>query len=294
MSFEATHEIVEIKRRTTKNGGAMWSCVCSNNDRVNFFPHKEPELSTLLLFVEAGYGPEIEAMALDDVLSWRGSPIPVALSKRGEWFDVKAVAPRPDGAKADVPYKPDLKWFRQKAVAQARLLLDGNTIFFDTETTGVDHLAEVISLAFLVHSEKPDRYSILIKPNDLDAVAATTHVHGITADMLADKHTFAELHSRLFARFDGGLWCAYNAPFDQRMLEQACMACGQQAFTPAGVHDAMVMWSQFTGAWDASGQRWKQAKLEEACKEAGIVLDNAHDAEADMLALYELVKVIGH
>lgn len=293
MSFEATHEIVEIKRRTTKNGGAMWACICADNTKVNFFPNSDPAKSGLQLFLNAGYK-ECLAMAVDDVLSWRKHPIKVLLAKDREYYDVRAVDERPADAVADVPYKPDLAWFRKKAIAEARLLLSHGTVFFDTETTGTDHLAEIISLSFLIHGDKPDSCSILIKPNDLDAVAGTTHVHGITADMLADKHTFAELHTRLFVRFDGEMWCAYNIAFDARMLDQACMACGGPAFVPAGVHDAMLMWSQFTGLWDAEGQRWKQIKLEEACKEAGIVLDNAHDAEADMLALYELVKVIGH
>ena len=283
---EMTHEVVLVEGAMTKNGSAYVRCTTKDGQRVNAFGKGRG----LDLFEDAGY-------VFDDLTDgkrqvWKTHPIGVHLILTGAWWELFDVATKPEGAAPDVEYVPNLAWYREKAINEARKALQ-RAVWFDTETTGVDAQAEIISIAILDYLG--EEWRSFVRPINLDAVAATTHIHGITAEELIGAPSFAEIYEDLDDLMPSWYeWAGYNVGFDARMIEQACMQHGLNAFLCPMLVDVMLIYSQFAGLWDAERQRWGQVKLREACEVCGIELLDAHDALADIRATRELARYIAY
>jgi DNA polymerase III epsilon subunit-like protein len=90
--------------------------------------------------------------------------------------------------------------------------------------------------------------------------------------------------------FSNALLVAYNAEFDVRMLRQTARRNLLFAPMPNGVHDAMLLYAEFAGKWDAPRQRFTPVKLTEAASELGIAWTEAHNALADAMTLQAIVE----
>jgi DNA polymerase-3 subunit epsilon len=97
-------------------------------------------------------------------------------------------------------------------------------VVLDTETTGLEvergHRIIEIGCVELVNRRPSGRvfHHYLNPGRDIDAGAAA--VHGITADKLADKPRFAEVHEELLAFLEGAELIIHNAAFDVAFLDQ--------------------------------------------------------------------------
>lgn len=281
-------QVVETTGGVNKYGDYMLKCLSATNERFQAFASNIDARNTIGYFEDAGYG-ELAALELNQKRTWKDHPIDVYLTKNGDFWNVISVNDRPSGAEADPIYTPDLKWHKNRAACHAYLVLEDGPVLVDTETTGVDVQAEIISV-YVEASWVYPAYKTLVKPRNLAAVAATTHVHGITVEMLADQPTFEEVHQKLRELLDWQPWTAYNAPFDVGMIEQECMAKGLSPILPSAVHDVMMIYSKFAGLWDADKQRWNQIKLSEAVEACGLTALEAHDAGNDVEMMAALLK----
>lgn len=71
-------------------------------------------------------------------------------------------------------------------------------------------------------------FSELIRPTR-EVGEAVIRIHGITNEMLADKPTYDRVHDRLMRVLHAATAvCAWNAPFDRRLLEQSAAKYGLQ------------------------------------------------------------------
>lgn len=109
-------------------------------------------------------------------------------------------------------------------------------VVFDTETTGlnpqVDEICQIAAMRIvngkLVESE---RFDTLVNPAR-KIPAASTAVHHITNEMVADAPSVVDALSRFHRFADGAVLVAHNAPFDMAFLQRREAAIGARFDQP--------------------------------------------------------------
>ncbi len=177
---------------------------------------------------------------------------------------------------------------RDKAIKDARWILNNRYFILDTETTGLKN-AQMCQIA-IVYSDNR-KYKSLVKPT-IPIEAGATAIHHITDDDVKDAPDATEIvwHIPFFEVF-----VAYNTPFDMRVLKQSLLAHGYvyNEEDNTKVFDAMQIYSAFRGEWDDYHGNYKWHKLGIACEQCGIELDlDLHDAMSDAIMTERLLKYI--
>lgn len=296
-----THEIIRMERGATKGSGSpMWRCQTQDGQRVNVFKHSDPVKDTSLLFEGAGYLADMEALGIGEALEWTGAPIRVVMQKKGDWWEVAAVEPKPDGAEPDSMWKPDLEAYRLRAHVQCERLfyLDERFKVIDLETTGIRLDDEIVSMAMvdcagetILNTRVQPRH-----PSKLDRMGkngqTASDIHGLTAADLADAPTLTDVWVEHWSKFDGMTILGYNVRFDLQMLDRNLS--DEELILPVigDVWDVAQLIAEFIGNWNEKRGWFEMIKLEEACAIFGVELDDAHDARADALATLKLVKAM--
>jgi DNA polymerase III epsilon subunit family exonuclease len=158
---------------------------------------------------------------------------------------------------------------------------------FDCETTGTTPgVDEIVSLAVVRldgDGVETARYATLVRPSRLIPVEATA-VHGISDDDVAAAPQFTEIAPRLLGLLEGAVFAAHNARFDLAMLQEAFARAGVD-YRPAGVACTLE-------AFRLLEPLAHDRRLESICERRGIVLEDAHEALADVLATAALLRVL--
>jgi DNA polymerase III epsilon subunit-like protein len=154
---------------------------------------------------------------------------------------------------------------------------------FDCETTGtVPGVDEIVSFAVVrlrADGIETARLALLVRPSR-PIPAEATAVHGISDCDVLLAPSFAEVAGKLLALLDGAVFVAHNAAFDLAMVRHAL-----PGYRPAGVActlDAFRMLEPLA----------ENHTLESTCARHGILLSEAHDALADVLATASLLRVV--
>ncbi|MCQ2260383.1 MAG: 3'-5' exonuclease [Bacteroidales bacterium] len=170
-----------------------------------------------------------------------------------------------------------------------QLHLDKPIIFFDLETTGVnvgtDHIIEIC-----LHKVSPDNstQTLVHRVRPVDAAGKTlpippltTEIHGITDADVADKPTFAELADELAAFIGDADLAGYNSnKFDVPLLVEEFLRVGH----PFDLSCRRLVDVQ--NIFHKMEQRTLKAAYRFYCDKN---LDNAHSADADTLATYQVL-----
>jgi len=164
---------------------------------------------------------------------------------------------------------------KEMAVKTARMILNLNPVFLDTETTGFAPDAEVIELTCMEWNGTVlfDQLIKPVKPIPPDVTA----IHHITDEMVSDKLSMERQWFGIREMLTGRLVVAYNADFDLRMLVQSAQIAKQKYYSLPllGHFCAMQLYSQFSGQ-----KKWQ--KLGEAASQCGLKVDDElHRAKAD-------------
>jgi DNA polymerase-3 subunit epsilon len=143
----------------------------------------------------------------------------------------------------------------------------------DVETTGFGRADRIVEIGVVIlnptSGEVEDEFDTLINPcRDLGA----THIHGVTARMVAAAPTFDEVSGILGRLLDGSVLVAHNLPFDQRFVTQEFDRAGFEIDPGSGLCTLRL-----------SGE-----KLSQACDRRGIVIGHQHRALSDARATAEL------
>ena len=163
-------------------------------------------------------------------------------------------------------------------------------VFFDLETTGVvvghDHIVEIC-----LHKVNPDHSceTLVERIRPADANGKTIHIpeectaiHGIHDSDVADKPSFKEMAPRLLQFIGDADLAGYNSnKFDVPMLVEEFLRAGMD-FDVKKRHLVDVQ-----NIFHKMEQRTLKAAYTFYC---GKNLDNAHSADADTLATYEVLK----
>ncbi|MDX5325851.1 MAG: 3'-5' exonuclease [Bacteroidota bacterium] len=165
-----------------------------------------------------------------------------------------------------------------------KLKLSRPICFFDLETTGTnvtkDRIVEISILKIFPDGEKESR-TWLVNP-EIPIPAETTAIHGISDEMVAEKPTFKELSPKVQEMMKDSDLAGYNSnKFDIPMLAEE--------FLRAGIDwDMSKKYAvDVQNIFHRMEQRTLSAAYKFYCQKD---LENAHSAEADVLATYEILE----
>ncbi len=156
--------------------------------------------------------------------------------------------------------------------------------FFDLETTGInvakDRIVE-ISILKVHPGGKEERFTWLVNPT-IPIPAETTAVHGIKDADVVDKPTFKELASEIYSIIKDSDLAGYNSNrFDIPLLAEELLRAGVDFdMKNKNAIDVQTIFHKME-------QRTLEAALKFYCNQT---LENAHSAEADTIATYEVLK----
>lgn len=147
-----------------------------------------------------------------------------------------------------------------------------NFVAIDFETATPTAACQ-IGIAVVRKGEIVEEVCRYIQPPDNKYKKKNIEIHHITPDMTKDAPTFAELWPEIRKYFHCQLIVCHNAPFDMGILYKEIQRYNLNDFRPMCV----VCTYQLTGV-----------KLNVACSEYDITIDNHHNALSDAKACAEL------
>ncbi|HBF95268.1 MAG: 3'-5' exonuclease [Bacteroidales bacterium] len=165
-----------------------------------------------------------------------------------------------------------------------KLNLKNPLVFFDLETTGInitkDRIVE-ISLLKVHPNGKEEIKSRLINP-EMPIPAQSTAIHGITDDDVKDSPTFKQVAKSLADMLEGCDLAGFNSSrFDVPMLSEEFLRAGVDFdMSKRKFVDVQIIFHK-------KEQRTLEAAYKFYCDKE---LQNAHSAEADTIATYEVLK----
>lgn len=164
------------------------------------------------------------------------------------------------------------------------LKLKNPLIFFDLETTGIDVAADrIVEISYLKIYTNGDEESKTMKVNPTIPIPAkVTAIHGITDEDVRDAPKFSEIAKSLSKVFEGCDFAGYNSnKFDLPLLAEEFLRTGVDIdLKKRKFVDIQVIYHK-------KEQRTLSAAYKFYCNKD---LQNAHSAEADTKATYEVLK----
>ncbi|NBC84386.1 MAG: 3'-5' exonuclease [Bacteroidetes bacterium] len=165
-----------------------------------------------------------------------------------------------------------------------KLNLKNPIVFFDLETTGINIAADrIVEISYLKVHPNGDEESKTIKVNPTIPIPEkTTAIHGISDEDVKDSPTFQELARSLANDFEGCDFAGYNSnKFDIPLLvEEFLRAEVDIDLKKRKFVDVQVIFLK-------KEPRTLSAAYKFYCDKN---LDNAHSAEADTYATYEVLQ----
>ena len=155
--------------------------------------------------------------------------------------------------------------------------------FFDLETTGIDvgkdRIVEISIFKVFPNGNKESK-TWLVNPT-IPIPPQTTAVHGITNEKVANEPTFAELSSQIYNMIKDSDLAGYNSDrFDIPLLAEEMLRAGVD----------FDMKNRFSVDIQTIFHKKEERTLSAALKfYCGKTLENAHTAEADTMATYEIL-----
>jgi DNA polymerase-3 subunit epsilon len=171
---------------------------------------------------------------------------------------------------------------RKNAIEEARLLLESNPLYLDTETTGLHQSAEVIEIGIIDDQGNALFEQRILPRGKIDPAAG--RVHGITLEMLKGEPTWEQVWPQAEAILSGKRVGVYNVEFDLRLIKQS----NQRSWLRTNLldrdfFDIMLLYARFYGDWDPFRRSFRFQSLDLAGRQCGINLRNTHNAIDDAL-----------
>ncbi len=173
------------------------------------------------------------------------------------------------------------------ALATAATWVQNGAVVLDTETTGLDSKARLVSLA-IVDLQGNVLFNEILNPGILcppDAIA----IHGITNDRLAAARTVQDAWPEIGNILEGKTVLAYNAAFDSRILDQTAAGVKVPSLISPVWGCIMEAFAVYNGEWDDYHGHFRWVKLAEAAKDLAIPTPVVHNALADAQLARQIV-----
>ncbi|PZD77279.1 3'-5' exonuclease [Mesonia sp. K7] len=156
--------------------------------------------------------------------------------------------------------------------------------FFDLETTGVNIAKDrIVEIAILKIFPNGNRESVVWRVNpEMPIPKEVTAVHGISNEDVANEPTFKQLSAKVYEMIKGCDLGGYNSNrFDIPLLAEEFLRVG----VDFDIRNAMAVDVQTI--FHKKEKRTLEAAYKFYCDKT---LENAHSAEADTLATYEVLE----
>lgn len=150
-------------------------------------------------------------------------------------------------------------------------------VILDTETTGLDDDAQIVEIA-IIDTLGNVLLDTLVKPVG-PIPAAATAIHGITDEMVAEAHTFAQLLPRIEAIIAPRKTVIYNAAYDIRLLAQSARLWNIEPPNTLAYFCAMQAYAEWYGDWSSYHRSYTWQPL-----------NGGHRALGDCRATLELLR----
>ncbi|GHT46251.1 DNA polymerase III subunit epsilon [Bacteroidia bacterium] len=165
-----------------------------------------------------------------------------------------------------------------------KLNLKNPIVFFDLETTGMNIVSDrIVEISYLKVMPNGDEESKTRRINpEMPIPPEVTAIHGITNEDVKDAPTFKEVAKSLMAQIEGCDLAGFNSNrFDIPLLAEEFLRVGVDLdFTKRKFIDVQTIFHK-------KEQRTLSAAYKFYC---GKELEDAHTAEADTKATYEVLK----
>jgi len=164
------------------------------------------------------------------------------------------------------------------------LKLNKPICFFDLETTGIDvakdRIVEISILKVFPNGNKESK-TWLVNPT-ISIPPQSTAIHGISNEKVANEPTFKELSSQIYNMIKDSDLAGYNSDrFDIPLLAEELLRAGVDFDMKNRVSvDVQTIFHKME-------ERTLSAAMKFYCNQS---LENAHSAEADTMATYEIMK----
>jgi DNA polymerase-3 subunit epsilon len=166
----------------------------------------------------------------------------------------------------------------------AQLSLKRPIVFFDLETTGVQHAKDrIVEMAFVKLHPNGERDSYIKRLNPgMPIPAEASAIHGITDEQVKDAPSFKQIAKDLHQWLTGCDFGGYNSMrFDLPLLVEEFLRAGVNVdFSSRRMVDVQQIFFKME-------QRTLSAAYKFYC---GKAIENAHSAEADILATIEVLE----
>lgn len=169
-------------------------------------------------------------------------------------------------------------------------LLRESFVVFDTETTGLEGNARIVSIG-IVDQDGTVLLDTLINP-ETPIPPDATRVHGVTDAMVANAPTFAKLYPEICAELEDRVWVIYNAAYDMARLRAECARIKQPCPNPKSVHCAMEQYAIFHGDYNDWHGSYTWQSLVKARKQMQLPATDAHNALGDALSTLHLIYAL--
>ncbi|MEN6481803.1 MAG: 3'-5' exonuclease [Anaerolineaceae bacterium] len=170
---------------------------------------------------------------------------------------------------------------RQHAIEMARQKIAEKPIYLDTETTGLDRSDEIVEIS-IIDFDGSVLFESLVRPSKAISPAAS-QVNHITNEMVKSASTWPALWPQVRSILFGRVIGMYNADFDLRMMQQSLTVYRLPWREKFNSFDILTIYSEYRGVWDPIRGSLKWFRLEEAGRQLGITIPNAHRAMQDTL-----------
>ncbi|MBA7527868.1 3'-5' exonuclease DinG [subsurface metagenome] len=165
-----------------------------------------------------------------------------------------------------------------------KLNLKNPIVFFDLETTGINIVSDrIVEISYLkvYPNGKEESDTMLVNPI-VPIPKSSTAIHGIKDEDVKDKPTFSEIAKTILKAIEGCDLAGYNSnKFDVPLLAEEFLRVGIDIdLKKRKFIDVQVIFHK-------KEQRTLSAAYKFYCKKD---LTNAHSAQADTLATYEILK----
>lgn len=175
--------------------------------------------------------------------------------------------------------------YKKVAAQTAYNLLQNDFVILDTETTGLDSTARIVSLA-MIDREGRELIDTLINPGRPIPFDATA-IHGITDDDVLDAPTMDQIAPQIESIYAVRPTYIYNADYDLRILKQHI------GRPPKIMRSQCIMklYAEFKGDRGNYGD-YKWHKLTVACGHLGVghIEAKAHSAIGDCLRTLAVLR----
>lgn len=157
-------------------------------------------------------------------------------------------------------------------------------IFFDLETTGTDTIHDrIVEISYLkVHPNGKEEVKTKRINPEMPIPPSSTAIHGISDEDVKDCPTFKQIAKSLAAQMEGCDLAGFNSSrFDIPLLAEEFLRAGVDIdFSKRKMIDVQIIFHK-------KEQRTLEAAYKFYCDKE---LTDAHSAEADTLATYEVLK----